>query len=139
LLVAHKLIPHYFSSNKWYQSLFLIVWHAQYKLLTSISSFDKRQLWNLVYSYENLTRFPWCVVNSWKRFWGIVEGVTLTSFKREVVQKIQRNDQQAFTIIHQCLDDATFDIVANTTIAKQAWNFLQYSNQGDDNVRKVCL
>jgi hypothetical protein len=49
-----------------------------------------------------------------------MEGVTLTSFKREVVQKIQRNDQQAFTIIHQCLDDATFDIVANTTIAKQA-------------------
>jgi len=31
--------------------------------------------------------------------------------------------------IHQCLDDATFEIVANATTTKQAWKVLQESNQ----------
>jgi hypothetical protein len=34
------------------------------------------------------------------------------------MQKAQRKDQQALTIIHQCLDDAIFEIMANATIAK---------------------
>jgi len=63
----------------------------------------------------------------------------LTSVQREVVQKARRKDQLALTIIHQCLDDATFEIVANVTIAKQAWKVLQESNQRANNVRKVHL
>jgi hypothetical protein len=63
----------------------------------------------------------------------------LTSVQREVVQKARRKDQLALTIIHQCLDDATFEIVANVTTAKQACEVLQESNQRADNVRKVCL
>jgi hypothetical protein len=38
----------------------------------------------------------------------------------EVVQKARRNDQLALTIIHQYLDDTTFEIVVNVTTAKQA-------------------
>jgi len=36
-------------------------------------------------------------------------------------------------------DDATFEIVANVTIVKQAWEVLQESNQGANNVIKVHL
>jgi hypothetical protein len=35
------------------------------------------------------------------------------------VQKARRKDQLVLTIILQCLDDVTFEIVANTTTAKQ--------------------
>jgi len=57
----------------------------------------------------------------------------------KAMQKAQKKDQQALTIIHQYLDDATFEIVANATTAKQPWKVLLESNQEADNVRKVCL
>jgi hypothetical protein len=63
----------------------------------------------------------------------------LTSAQRKVVQKARRKDQLALTIIHQCLDDATFEIMANATTVKQAWKVLLESNQGADNVKKVRL
>jgi hypothetical protein len=47
----------------------------------------------------------------------------------EAVQKARRKDQLALTIIHQHLDDTTFEIVANVTTAKQSWKVLQESNQ----------
>jgi hypothetical protein len=55
------------------------------------------------------------------------------------VQKARRKDQLALTIIHQCLNDATFEIMANATTVKQAWKVLLESNQGADNVKKVRL
>jgi len=55
------------------------------------------------------------------------------------VQKARKKNQQALTIIHQYLDDATFEIMVNATIAKQAWKIMQESNQWADNVRKVHL
>ena len=48
-------------------------------------------------------------------------------------------DQQTLTIICQCLDDAIFELVANTTTIKQVWKVLQQSNQGADNMRKIRL
>jgi hypothetical protein len=39
-------------------------------------------------------------------------------WKQEAVQKARRKDQKALTIIHQCLDDVTVEIVANTTTTK---------------------
>ena len=55
------------------------------------------------------------------------------------MQKTRKKDQLALTIIHQCLDEATFEIMANATTTKQTWKVLQESNQGDHNVRNVRL
>jgi len=57
-----------------------------------------------------------------------IDGATLTSSQRKAVQKARKKDQQAFAIIHQCLDDVTSKIVANATTAKQAWEVLQELN-----------
>jgi hypothetical protein len=38
----------------------------------------------------------------------------------EVVQKARKNNQLPLTIIHQYLDDTTFEIVVNVITAKQA-------------------
>jgi hypothetical protein len=55
------------------------------------------------------------------------------------MQKAWNKDQQALTIIYQCLNDVTLEIVANTTTAKQTWEVLQESNQWAYNVRKIWL
>jgi hypothetical protein len=54
-----------------------------------------------------------------KSFEEPIDRATLTSAQKEVVQKACRKDQLALTIIHQCLDDISFGIVANVTIVKQ--------------------
>jgi hypothetical protein len=39
-------------------------------------------------------------------------------WKQEAVQKVRRKDQKTLTIIHQYLDDVTFEIMANATTTK---------------------
>jgi hypothetical protein len=39
------------------------------------------------------------------------------------MQKAQRKNQQALTIIHQCQDDVTFEIMTNVTTANQHEKF----------------
>jgi hypothetical protein len=93
----------------------------------------------------------WCIqVKAWlgsqdiwetveKGFEELMDGGTLTSAQRDAMQKTWKKDQLVLTIIHQCLDDATFKIVANAITAKQTWKFLQESNQEANNVREVHL
>jgi len=82
----------------------------------------------------------WCIqVKAWlgsqdvwetieKGFEEPIDRATLTLAQRGAVQKARKKDQLALTINHQCLDDTTFKIVANTTTANQAWEVLQESN-----------
>ncbi|XP_070046079.1 uncharacterized protein [Nicotiana tomentosiformis] len=59
--------------------------------------------------------------------------------EKYVLAKTRKKDQQALTLIHQCLDDAIFEKVADATNSKEAWGILQNSLQGVDKVRKVVL
>ncbi|XP_070036407.1 uncharacterized protein [Nicotiana tomentosiformis] len=59
--------------------------------------------------------------------------------EKDVLANTRKKDQQAITLIHQCLDDVIFEKVADATTPKEAWEILQNSLQGVDKVRKVKL
>ncbi|XP_074577598.1 uncharacterized protein LOC141834039 [Curcuma longa] len=54
-------------------------------------------------------------------------------------EKDKKKDQHALSIIHQCLDDAVFEKVANASTSKEAWGILENSHKGVDKVKKVRL
>jgi hypothetical protein len=70
-----------------------------------------------VYSCENLARFPRCVGNSWKKLWGVFRKSNIDFNLKGGQCKAWRKDQQTLLILHQCLDDATFEKVAIATTA----------------------
>jgi hypothetical protein len=62
-----------------------------------------------------------------KSFEEPIDRATLTLAQRKAMQKVWRKD------------DTTFEIMANVTTVKQAWEVLQESNQGANNMIKVHL
>ncbi|XP_070016596.1 uncharacterized protein [Nicotiana sylvestris] len=101
----------------------------------------------LSFQYPGLTKDnyeKWClrlkVILGSQDVWKIVDrgyakpdnDEALPQNEKEVLAKTRKKDQQALTLIHQCLDDAMFEI-------KEAWEILQNSLQGVDKVKKVKL
>ncbi|XP_047268060.1 uncharacterized protein LOC124898459 [Capsicum annuum] len=64
---------------------------------------------------------------------------TLSQNEKDVLIKTRKKDQQALTLIHQCLDDGMFEKVTDATTSKKVWEILQNSFQGVDKVKKVKL
>ncbi|XP_039008449.1 uncharacterized protein LOC120136503 [Hibiscus syriacus] len=64
---------------------------------------------------------------------------SLSQQEKEALTKTRKKDQQALTLIHQCLDDSMFVKVANANTVREAWEILQNSLHGVDKVKKVRL
>ncbi|XP_070043066.1 uncharacterized protein [Nicotiana tomentosiformis] len=79
--------------------------------------------------------------------WGIVDRgyakpdneKALPQNEKDVLEKTRKKDQQVLALIHQCLNDAMFEKVADANTSKEAWEILQNSLQRVDKVRKVKL
>jgi len=57
----------------------------------------------------------------------------------ENLLKTRKKNQQALTLIHQCLDDHMFEKVAYVSTSKEALEILEKSLQGVDKVKKIRL
>ncbi|XP_070020812.1 uncharacterized protein [Nicotiana sylvestris] len=108
----------------------------------------------LSFQYPRLTKDnyeKWClrmkVILGSQDVWEIIDRgyakpdneEALPQNEKEVLTKTRKKDQQALTLIHQCLDTAMFEKVADATTSKEAWEILQNSLQGVDKVKKVKL
>ena len=97
-------------------------------------------------NYEN-----WCIrmkaILGSQDLWEIVtigyiapkNEASLSQAEKEVLQATKKKDQKALSLIHQCLDDAMLQKVANATTSKQTWDVLKTSHSGVEKVKKVRL
>ncbi|XP_070668900.1 uncharacterized protein [Malus domestica] len=64
---------------------------------------------------------------------------TLSQPQNESLKDSRKRDKKALYLIYQALDDNDFEKVSSATSAKQAWEKLQTSYKGAEQVKKVCL
>ncbi|XP_058216658.1 uncharacterized protein LOC131327514 [Rhododendron vialii] len=67
----------------------------------------------------------------------------LTQVQRDALAVTKKKDQRALSLIHQCLDDASLQKIAEATTSREAWAvtwvILQTSHGGVEKVKKVRL
>ncbi|GKV12660.1 hypothetical protein SLEP1_g23783 [Rubroshorea leprosula] len=63
----------------------------------------------------------------------------LTQAQKDQFNSIKKKDQKAVSLIHQALDEVTFEKVSNATTAKQLWEKLQAAYKGKEKAKKVHL
>ncbi|XP_019447259.1 PREDICTED: uncharacterized protein LOC109350483 [Lupinus angustifolius] len=56
-----------------------------------------------------------------------------------ILRECKKKDCKALFIIHQCVDGANFEKIANAKTAKEAWDNLEKSYAGAEKVKKVKL
>ncbi|GKV24535.1 hypothetical protein SLEP1_g34136 [Rubroshorea leprosula] len=61
----------------------------------------------------------------------------LTQAQKDQFNSIKKKDQKAVSLIHQALDEVTFEKVSNATIAKQLWQKLQAAYKGKEKAKKM--
>nr|XP_009804776.1 PREDICTED: uncharacterized protein LOC104249941 [Nicotiana sylvestris] len=93
----------------------------------------------MVSTYESHSWLPRCVEIVDRGYAKPDNEEALYQNEKDVLAKTRKKDQQALMLIHQCLDDAMFEKVADATTSKEAWEISQNSLQGVDKVRKVKL
>ncbi|XP_048436128.1 uncharacterized protein LOC125475444 [Pyrus x bretschneideri] len=64
---------------------------------------------------------------------------TLSQPQNESLKDSRKRDKKALYLIYQALDDIGFEKVSSATSAKQAWEKLQTSYKGAEQVKKVLL
>ena len=64
---------------------------------------------------------------------------TKGSSQKETLAKAKKKDEQALTLLYQCLDNNIFEKIANAPTAKEAWETLENLYKGRDKVKKVYL
>ncbi|KAJ4702077.1 Retrovirus-related Pol polyprotein from transposon TNT 1-94 [Melia azedarach] len=61
----------------------------------------------------------------------------LTQAQRDTLKDSRKRDKKALYVIYQALDDDAFEKISNATSAKQAWDKLQTSYKGAEQVKKA--
>ena len=64
---------------------------------------------------------------------------SLTKAQRDTLKDSRKRDKKALFLIYQALDEDEFEKISNATSAKEAWEKLKTSCQGEDKVKKVRL
>jgi hypothetical protein len=64
---------------------------------------------------------------------------SLTKAQRDSLKDSRKRDKKALFLIYQALDEDEFEKISNATSAKEAWEKLKTSCQGEDKVKKVRL
>ena len=64
---------------------------------------------------------------------------SLTKAQRDALKDSRKRDKKALFLIYQALDEDEFEKISNATSAKEAWEKLKTSCQGEDKVKKVRL
>ncbi|XP_019423054.1 PREDICTED: uncharacterized protein LOC109332526 [Lupinus angustifolius] len=66
-------------------------------------------------------------------------GEDATKTQRSILRECKKKDCKALFIIHQCVDGANFEKIANAETTKEAWDNLEKSYAGAEKVKKVKL
>ena len=65
--------------------------------------------------------------------------VSATEAQRSTYKDLKKKDCKALFLIHQCVNDANFEKIANATTLKEAWDILIKSYEGAEKIKKAKL
>ena len=91
----------------------------------------------------------WCVqmrvLFDYHELWDVVEsGVSALAANATEAQRVahrdrKKNDNKALYLIHQGMNDETFEQIEGATTASEAWTILSTNYTGDDKIKRVRL
>ena len=85
------------------------------------------------------------VLFDYHELWDVVEsGVSALAYYATETQRVAHRDQKkkekkVLYLIHQGMNDETFEQIEGATTASEAWTILLTNYKGDDNVKRVRL